>query len=699
MGFRSDYVSISENVSIAPTNRSRKPVYRIGIALILAGSVGALGSVFLALPGLRFGIWYQSEPTVMALHAASAIVGLGLAVTSFVDPLPRRMLLHPFVVIPIAIALWSILTSPLHDVPGLTWFGSPQLGEGVFSYIDLALLVLGGASLRRFRLARAILAGTAIAVTVAVTALTAYRSHVDSTAPVPFFFPDYIAFYGILTPVLLMTLKPAPRPWFAASVFLLGLVVIAISENRAAIALALAVPPAAWLALRHLGRRGRPARWTGVAIVVAVAAGVTGAVFATGAPAPQDYLLTLESRSQLMRIALPAAEARPLSVLVGNGWGAYGDLLAIHLPVEWLSLFHGSEGVHWDAVDRVDFHSHNVFVESYLSIGVPGALLALAAIAVLPLRSRRALVPVATVAGALLAGVGAVWFQLPVTIPLVGLAAGFLAGPGRRAGRAFGNPAPIGSVLGLAAGVVGYAALSTGLLAERAYTFQPPMEAPLPDGPITAAQCPASLDDSGRGGLHLSFRLHLYGNHIAGRLAENERIGETDIAPLRGLVCAAESYPQARSTMRLHLTRLLMRADLAFAEPNADLDPFLERYLANWEEVVDALLVRAPRRTDQAAPYILWLLRENDQDRIRMFTETLYERAPDDPVALWFSGIALLGDPQTADEGLSRMRRALDRGIDRIVPVEAAIRDQLSAREPRSVGPHRSSERGSGDPR
>jgi len=652
---------LTENVSVRPTLDARLLAHRFGIGLILLGSVGALGVVFLALPGLRFGIWYQSEPTVMALHAASMVVGVGLAVTSFVDPLPRRMLLHPFVAIPIAIAVWSALTSAFHDVPGLTWFGSPQLGEGVFSYIDLALLVLAGASLRRFRLTRAVLAGTAVTVTVVVAALTAYRSHVDLTTPMPFFFPDHVAFYGILTPVLLLTLDPAPRPRLTALMFLFGVAAIAISENKAAIALALTVAPATWFIVRRLGRYGQRARWTGVALVVVVAAGATGAVFATGTQAPQEYLLTLESRSQLMRIALPAAEARPLSVLLGNGWGAYSDLLAIHLPVEWLSLFLGSEGVHWDAVDRVDFHSHNAFVESYLSIGVPGVLLAMAAIAILPLRSRRAFVPLAAAAGVLLAGVGAVWFQLPVTVPLAGLAAGFLAGPCPKPGRSFVNPAPIALAFCLAAGAVGYVAVTSGLLAHRAYAFQPPMDSPLPDDPITAEHCPAALDDNGRGGLHLSFRLHLYGNYIAKRLADGERIDQADVAPLRGLVCATESYPEDRSTVRLHLTRLLMRADLVFAEPDAHLDPLLTRYLSDWGEVVAGLLRRAPRRTDQAVPYILWLLRENDQRRMRAFTEDLYEWSPDDPVALWFSGVSLLDGPGTAKEGLSRMRLALDR--------------------------------------
>ena len=48
-----------------------------------------------------------------------------------------------------------------------------------------------------------------------------------------------------------------------------------------------------------------------------------------------------------------------------------------------------------------------------------------------------------------------------------------------------------------------------------------------------------------------------------------------------------------------------------------------------------------------------------------------------DPVGLWFSGTVLIATPETAAEGITRMRRALDLGLERVMPVDAALKNQI----------------------
>ena len=48
-----------------------------------------------------------------------------------------------------------------------------------------------------------------------------------------------------------------------------------------------------------------------------------------------------------------------------------------------------------------------------------------------------------------------------------------------------------------------------------------------------------------------------------------------------------------------------------------------------------------------------------------------------DPVGLWFSGTVLLARPERAAEGLSRMRRSLERGIQNFMPVDGKILEAI----------------------
>ena len=115
-----------------------------------------------------------------------------------------------------------------------------------------------------------------------------------------------------------------------------------------------------------------------------------------------------------------------------------------------------------------------------------------------------------------------------------------------------------------------------------------------------------------------------------------------------------------RGTYRLLLATLFARADLAFTESPPELEPLVDVYLSNWGERVAQALRIGPKRTDLAASYLLWLLREGREEAFSGLARALYRDNPEDVVALWFSGIALLGGTSESDEGLARMRKSLD---------------------------------------
>ena len=59
------------------------------------------------------------------------------------------------------------------------------------------------------------------------------------------------------------------------------------------------------------------------------------------------------------------------------------------------------------------------------------------------------------------------------------------------------------------------------------------------------------------------------------------------------------------------------------------------------------------------------------------FGNELLLRNPDDPVALWFTGIAMVSTAEWGNLGQARMVRALDTGIERLIPLSPEVRKML----------------------
>ena len=78
-----------------------------------------------------------------------------------------------------------------------------------------------------------------------------------------------------------------------------------------------------------------------------------------------------------------------------------------------------------------------------------------------------------------------------------------------------------------------------------------------------------------------------------------------------------------------------------------------------------------------ASSYLFWLLKENRKQEFHRLASLIFNRNPKDPIGLWFSGIALLEDPVSAGEGIGRMRHAIELGIERMIPVDEEIKQQI----------------------
>ncbi len=666
-------------------------VLRLGVVLAGVGLALALLSILLAVPPFHFGIWYQSEPVAAGLRVASGIAALGLGMAAWRGRAVRRALLHPYVLVPAALALLSMVLSFAQPFPYQGWVGSPEVGEGAIWYADLAILIAAAMVVTRVRPWRRLLLGLAVAVTVLVSVGTWLFFNEYPFPVVPYFFSDYLGFLGLSTGLAVAALWRAGAWVRYSAAAVLGLAVILVSGNNAAIGAALALIPLALAAWHWLpgGARRHRARIAAAAVFllpVAMTAFVT--LFDLADLAQRQDALgpmanSVKSRHHLVDVAWRAIAESPDILAVGAGWGRYADLLAIHLPVEWAVLMDDPltpddlrVAGWWDAVHRVDFHSHNFLIEGLLGAGLLGGALTLGVFAVLPLAARRRVRGPAAATALALAAVSAFWFMTPGLVACLALAMAGVARPLRRA-------PPLVGLGGVAlAGVVlfGAATLAVGVenfrFAPHAHTFNPSMAPPLraADGGLN---CPRAFQDGGRGGMHLAYRLRVHVGFLKRRLNEEADLEPAQLDHLRGTICAAETYP-GRDGMRLLTARLLGRSDLAFlARTTPRVDTLVGEYLTDWENVLREVLARAPRRTDLAVPYLTHLLSTGRDARLAELAGELYARNPHDPIAMWFTGLTLLGDGADADPGIQRMRDALEHGLERLMPVDAQIKTQL----------------------
>jgi hypothetical protein len=165
---------------------------------------------------------------------------------------------------------------------------------------------------------------------------------------------------------------------------------------------------------------------------------------------------------------------------------------------------------------------------------------------------------------------------------------------------------------------------------------------------------------------------------VFSQLRKKEEISLAHEEYLRAIFCSAEHRIEQGSSFRLLISTIFARADLAFSPTPERLQPLVDEILSTWEIRVKQAMSIAPGRTDLTVSYLLWLLRENRQQEFSRWALLLFNKNPEDPVGLWFSGIALLSDPSESGKSLKRMRLAIDRGIERMMPIDDKFKRALS---------------------
>ncbi len=679
---------------------------RSGIVFCAAGLLVALNLFIFSLPGIGAGVWPQSEVAIGALHVSGLLCALGLisVVLGKNAYIVRQIFLHPLVWLPLFIALFSLVITPFQSLPLRHFLGSVRIGEGVIWWFDWAMLAASSLFICRFRLLKTSLAVVAL-LSASVTYVLCLLYKVYGFPYAPYYFTDFqaitlFALIPIVTYLLHNRLKPVLM-W--GGLYILANILVFYTSNNGAIVYGVlgfgfflvlwSLPFFSFVSKRKISYF---AVWS---VPLLVLMGSFAVLTYLGDAGYYEFsenpaIRTLISRFYLQDMLLSFLASNPLSFIFGAGWGSFTELIAGNLPLDWVDLTKTGGG-QWDGLYTDHFHSHNMFMEIFSSAGLLSALAFYLLLSTLPLFTSNAQKFSSFIFAGALVSLASLWFYLPLNMPFVVLGMVFCVS-GKPVSTVFRvrRFLPRASarflllfICVIALSIQGGGAALTLLTAYNTQDYTPQrlsvQEA------SSSYSCPMEYEDYGAGGLHLAKMMTGRLRFVFGEAealvdkddeahAQSLKIVQRELERLNHLYCQSFLYVQEhKPSHRLLVARLLVRGELLLGLSEYLNESAVAYYTKGWKEELLSWLALAPTRSDQAVPYLLWHLMSEDEEDVKDMAVRLYALNPKDPVALWFSGLVMAGDSQNSMAGIRRMRRAIELGIERYIPVEPDVKAQL----------------------
>ena len=189
--------------------------------------------IFAATPFFKLnGMYPQVDTQVIFLHSICGLMFFYLSGKLLLDKYELKNLDHPLIIIPFSLALIGCLSSFFANNFNVSLAGSQQIGQGVFWYFDMAVMLIIFSQIVHIRQIRIILCINLLMITFVVSLFTFFPFW--QGIPLSFYyFSDYLCFYGVLNFILITTLTK--RFYLNLLAFLILGLYFSILENRAAI--------------------------------------------------------------------------------------------------------------------------------------------------------------------------------------------------------------------------------------------------------------------------------------------------------------------------------------------------------------------------------------------------------------------------------------------------------------------------------
>ena len=174
----------------------------------------------------------QVDTQVIFLHFICGLMFIYLSGRLLLNKYELKNLNHPLIFLPFSLALIGILSSFFAKNFNISLTGSQQIGQGVFWYFDMAIMLIIFSQIAHLRQVRIMLCINLLTITTVVSLFTFFPFW--KGIPLSFYyFSDYLCFYGVLNFILITTLTK--RFYLNLLAFLILGLYFSILENRAAI--------------------------------------------------------------------------------------------------------------------------------------------------------------------------------------------------------------------------------------------------------------------------------------------------------------------------------------------------------------------------------------------------------------------------------------------------------------------------------
>jgi len=603
-------------------------------------------SIMLATPQLQIGYWGQVEGMIAFNHFCSAIVAFLLLKLGFSNKELREYFSHPLVLLPSLIAIYSTIAAFFHRLPVLTFYGSPQIGEGVFWYFSLSILTLLYFIVIQINRLKIILFINIFLVVLVVSVGSFYP--VITGVVISFFgFNDWLAMYFSALFIAVMYFLAFIK--IKGNINIIGLLFFLILgplfwkiDNNSAIALWL-ILIIAWLfwilnfykiiKVNYIVKIFyNPLFFSMVPVFLSLIMLASSFIYWDGQTDQTDQLTrvkivsddgivgenlqghlgTLIARGSIVRILLEHL-TNINAVLFGYGWGSTSELLIKSFtPEVFYQINTGS---------RVHFHTHNEFFEHLFSIGVIGALLYIIYIYFIFKFSFKKSISLSLL-WLLYFCLCAFWFQWISVIALMGMLTAFLmlntkspfnyAFSGQFA-KFFSSLTCYSSYLFLVATFLLYGAY-IGF-----FTAYNNMESTKAGQLIDIAResekngkCSDKIYDFGKGGIQFSQKFLGFSDYYKNQVINYGKLNESEQIVLNWYLCASNEMVKSENysleLLNVHINVLSMISILP-GQMGETSRLGAKKHIDDWEHKLNILLSLAPKRVDQATPLIAFYIK------------------------------------------------------------------------------------------
>ena len=662
----------SKNVLVSGARGAGTAVLILGLFIYMLGT-----------PPLAYGIWFQTEPVTVGLLVLGAAAGLCLLALDLTGHPIALLLGRRHIQVLLLFLAWNAVVSATQAFPGRGWFGTPETGEGILTFLALLMLTLLAMALWPHRKPRLALVAAAIISALVLGGMDSLLPWESAWRP-----EKYAGYAGTVGPPVMLIVASAFRRigWKALlAAVLVGLAPVAFSGNKTAVALMCLGGPAvyafaSWVRRRLPLRRARTGlAWLPIAAFLLTCATVAGAV----AYGEFDPLYSVWSRGLLILAGLTGIAGQPLALLTGFGWGAFNDLLYQHT---FLPGVHGfANGVwdpNWEGVGAGAFHVHNDIIEAVLGGGLIGGALYATFYPAVIAGARRGMLVIGAVGWFLTAGSLCFWYPFMLSYPFLATAIAATTVPlgGLRASTAF----PLrGWVRAAGLGLVALLGAGAAMSFQDARAGGDRLAALNRQDPADIPAFGTFPPDHDRGGIHLWWLALNEAAAVGGALSADRPMTPSQAQWYGRLLDEVDSWTdRGHAGVRLEALSLVLRNNLAAGPDSAELTALRARAFPGWEPALLRVIRRAPDRTDVAVPFLSFLALTKQYSRTVAVCDRIVALHPNDRVCLWYSGIAMLTDQATISRGLGAMHRALALGVEAVAPVTKAVRDTVEANVP-----------------